>query len=225
MNQYQTGGRQGALRGLRVERTLADRIGNGAVVVGVQGGKADVQDPYGDHHSVKSNHRSQDSRLEAKSYATCPNSYPELVPYYQARVNGDREAEQAAAEQIAERFNTGDRCEQLIRKLVTGNDPKLTRFTVYQEDPEDTPDDLVGYFRSYLAEGVIQYLAENLHWEAEAGRRHWNINARLPGFGPIALSIGLGSPKRRLVLFTLRNVPKQTQFWEQHCHVPCVEMY
>lgn len=222
-NRYQDGGRQGAKHGLKVEQILAQRLS--AKVIGGRGGKADIQEPGGRRHSVKSHRLSQHSRLEAKSYNTCSKMYPELVAYFQARVNGDTVAEQVAAERIAELYNTGNRWEEVIRLLVMGSDPELTRFTVYQNHSEDTEDNLVGTFISYSAETVVQYLANNLHWQAEAGNTHWNINARLTGFDQIAFSISLGSPKRKLVLFTLRNVPKQIQFWEQNEHVPCVEIY
>ena len=222
-NQYQIGGRQGARHGLKVEQTLAQRLGGR--VIGGRGGKADIQEPSGQRHSVKSHRRSQHSRLEAKSYSTCPQMYPELVPYYQARINGDSVAEQAAAEKIAEQYNTGDRSKEVLSHLVTGNDPSLTRFTVYQNHSENPEDNSSQPFRSYDAPRAANYLGNTLHYQAEFGRNHWNINARLPGFDKIAFQISLGSPNRRLVLFTLRNVPEQLQFWERHGHVPCVEIY
>ena len=120
MDNYQQGGQRGALQGLKVEQTLAQRLA--ATVVGGQGGKADIQEPSGQRHSVKSHLRSKYSRLEAKSYSTCSEKYPELVPYHEARVNGDSEGEQVAAERIAELYtNNTDRAEEVFRQILTLN--------------------------------------------------------------------------------------------------------
>lgn len=223
-NNYQKGGRLGALHGSIVEKNLAKRL-NGKVIGGL-GDKADVQEVNGRGHSVKSHRRSKDSRIETKSYSTCYQKYPEIVPYHDARENCDLEGERESAISIAKLLNSDrDRLKELFYQIFTGDDSNMELLTVYHPTSKDSTNNLMGSYRSYEVSTLIEHLVTHLTWEAKAGNKHWSINARIPGFKPIAFTISLGSKKRRIVLFTLKNVQKQMQFYEQQGHVPCVAVY
>ena len=174
--------------------------------------KTDVVDAVGKGHSIKNTRRSNSVRLLAKSYSTIPDVWRPLQAYARARERGDADAEKSACGEILEWLQDKDTARALWREVVSGGEPNLEFFTVYDNRTELTTEDMSGQFRTFRASDIIDRLTDQMVWSVSK-RKHWTIRARMPGFGPIAATISLGSPKRRVLLFTLCQV----QRWLDEC--------
>ena len=174
--------------------------------------KTDVVDAVGKGHTIKNTRRSKSVRLLAKSYSTIPDVWRPLRAYAQARESGDSEAEKSACEAILQWLRDKDTARALWTEVVTGGEPNLEFFTVYDNRTEQTTEDMSGQFRTFRTSDIVDRLTDCMVLSISK-RKHWTIRARMPGFGPIAATISLGSPKRRLLLFTLCQV----QRWLDEC--------
>lgn len=212
MNNYQKGGSRGARFGLMIENVFATR--SGGKISKLQ--KTDVVDQDLIGHSIKNTRSSPNSRIEARSYSTIdtlPFAFY-FQDFIQVRQNNLKHQEKIVCERLANILNQNNNTLQLFTKIFTNYEPGLKKFTVYDNRTETSPENLTGRFRCFEMHKVIQFLSENITWKVVKGRAHYNINGYLNDFRPISVSIGLGSPSRKLLLFTLNNIQKQLDFWE-----------
>ena len=154
---------------------------------------------------MKSTRRSRSARLLAKSYRRIPDEWVLLREYATARANCEREAEVAACDRIVAALENKAWARELWTYVVTGGDPQLTRFTVYDNRGERAPEDLTSAFRSYAVSDLVEILTRDVRWEVRR-RKYATVGGYTEWFGPKAASISLGSRKRRLLLFTLENI-------------------
>ena len=194
-------GQRGALYGLAVECEFARRCG-GCVSSAM---KIDVVDREGRGHSVKNTRRTKSVRLLAKSYSTIPDQWGPMRAYASARAAGDKTEELAACAEILRVLRDPERARALWTVVVTGGEPSLQYFTVYDNRTEAATEDLSGSFRVFRVMDIIDRLTGALVWEVSS-RKHCTVRARMPGRRPLVATISLGSPKRKLLLFSLCNV-------------------
>ena len=196
-------GSRGARFGLLVEREFAHRC-NGRCVSDL---KTDVLDADGVGHSVKSTRRARGARLLAKSYNCIPDEWSVLKRYTAARESGDTGAECVACYELVSLLKDHIRARDLWKTVITGGEPCLTRLTVYDNRGEREPEDLSAPFRSYHIPDVIRVLTTDVVWTVRT-RKRISLAGHVPWFTSKAVSVALGSAKRRLLLFTLENVQK-----------------
>lgn len=197
----QEAGRRGATFGLLVESEFADRCKGHRVT----SEKTDVLDASGVGHSVKSTRRSRNARLLAKSYSRIPNNWPLFREYACAREDKKQDAELAACGKIVGALENRTWARELWTSVITGGESQLTRFTVYDNRGERTPEDLTSAFRSYAISDLVEVLTQDFRWEVSK-KKHASVGGYAEWFGPKAASISLGSHRRRLLLFTLENI-------------------
>ena len=210
------GGKRGADFGLSLEKEFASRI-NGQVVRNL---KTDVIDPNNKGHSIK-NSRKSNPRWLSKSYNCITKTNSLFYKYIQARENNDKEEEKRICIKIAENLNNSQCSKNLLKKVMTGNEANLVYLTCYDNRTENTLEDQTGNYRSFKFADIIEFYVKNLQWKAVLGNKHYNIIAKLPNFNKKAMSICLGSKKRRLLLFNFDNIQTQLDHWEK-CNIPMI---
>ena len=217
-----SGGKRGAKFGLSLEKEFAQRT-NGRVLKNV---KTDVIDSNNDGHSIK-NSRKSNPRWLAKSYS-CINETDEhfsiFLPYIEARKNNDKKKEEQACITIANQMNNPEFSKVLLKTVMTGNEHNLKYLTCYDNRTEIKPEDYTGNYRSFNFSNIIDYYIKNFKWKAVFGKKHWNIVAKLPNFNKKAMSICLGSQKRKLLLFNFDNIQSQLDYFEK-CKMNVINNY
>jgi hypothetical protein len=211
------GGQRGANFGLAIEGEFAQRI-NGLVL---KNAKTDVMDSKNNGHSIK-NSRKSNPRLLAKAYSCVTETnypYSRFYPYIKARILKNKEEEKNECIRIAKNMNDPDFSKKILEEVMTGNEPNLKYLTCYDNRTESIAEDFTGKYRSFEISTIIDFYVKNLTWEAVLGKTHWSVKATLPDFKKKAMSICLGSEKRKLLLFNFDNMQSQLDYWEK-CKIP-----
>ena len=143
----------------------------------------------------------------AKSYNCIPKEWGPLRRYTDARQAGDVHEERDACNDAVSALKDHVWARNIWQTVIAGGELTLTRLTVYDNRTERCPEDLSARFRSYHMNDVIRVLTTDVVWTVRA-RKRISLAGHVPWFGPKAVSITLGSAKRRLLLFTLENVQK-----------------
>ena len=205
-------GKRGAEYGIMVEHEFARRINGSRTNTNIS--KTDVIEDIDKRHSVKNTRKSQHCRFLARSYNVVMNGEWDVFKLYiEARISKNLLEEYSACAKICDEMNDPTRGNQILQEVIAGKHGTANLMTIYDNRAERTNEDLSAPFRSFQIKDVLTLYNTKLIWKPKKGRKHWNVIAMLQGFRHIAMTISLGSPTRRLLLFTFCNVQKQADYW------------